>query len=88
MLWAPASEVIVSRLAPPGALGLYVGVATAAAWVGNALAPAVGLNVRASWGDTAMWALVAGVSVAAALLYWHAARAHDGAVAEAALAKS
>jgi predicted MFS family arabinose efflux permease len=88
MLWAPASEVIVSRLAPPGALGLYVGVATAAAWVGNALAPAVGLNVRASRGDTAMWALVAGVAVAAALLYWHAARAHEEAVAEPALVKS
>ena len=77
----------MSRLAPPGAVGLYVGVATAAAWVGNALAPAVGLNVRASWGDTAMWALVAGVAVAAAFLYWHAARAHDGAVAEPALVK-
>ena len=41
MLWAPASEVIVSRLAPPGALGLYVGVATAAAWqhLGHAAPP-------------------------------------------------
>ena len=69
MLWAPASEVIVSRLAPPGGIGLYLGVATAAAWVGNALAPAVGLNVRAAWGDTAMWATVALVAVASALLY-------------------
>jgi Major Facilitator Superfamily len=46
MLWAPGSEALVSRLAPPGTVGVYLGTMGAATWAGAALAPAAGLALR------------------------------------------
>jgi len=74
MLWAPASEALVTRLAPPGTVGVYLGTMGAATWAGAALAPAAGLALRSRWGDGAMWDAVALTAVAAAVLYAAAAR--------------
>jgi hypothetical protein len=76
MLWAPASEAIVARIAPPGQLGAYLGTATAGSWVGNSLTPVAGLQTRAAFGDNAMWVIVAAVSVAGGFLYLRAAGSH------------
>jgi hypothetical protein len=72
MLWAPASEAIVARMAPPGLLGAYLGTATAGTWVGSSLTPVAGLQTRAAFGDGAMWVLVAGASVVGGFLYLRA----------------
>ena len=69
MLWAPASEALVANLAPPGLVGVYLGTANAASWLGLSLAPAVGLTTRAAFGDAGMWLLVAGIGVSGAALY-------------------
>jgi predicted MFS family arabinose efflux permease len=74
MLWAPGSEALVTRLAPPGTVGVYLGTMGAATWAGAALAPAAGLALRSQWGDGAMWAAVALTALAAAVLYAAAAR--------------
>jgi predicted MFS family arabinose efflux permease len=74
MLWAPGSEALVTRLAPPGTIGVYLGTMGAATWAGAALAPAAGLALRSRWGDGAMWASVALTALAAAALYAAAAR--------------
>jgi predicted MFS family arabinose efflux permease len=75
MLWAPGSEALVSRLAPPGTVGVYLGTMGAATWAGAALAPAAGLALRSRWGDGPMWLAVALTALAAAGLYTAAARA-------------
>jgi MFS family permease len=74
MLWAPGSEAIVTRLAPPGSRGVYLGTMGAATWAGAAVAPAAGLALREAFGDTVMWTGVALVSILAAGLYAAAAR--------------
>jgi predicted MFS family arabinose efflux permease len=74
MLWAPGSEALVTRLAPPGTVGVYLGTMGAATWAGAALAPAAGLAIRSRWGDGPMWVAVALTAVAAAALYAVAAR--------------
>jgi predicted MFS family arabinose efflux permease len=74
MLWAPGSEALVTRLAPPGTRGVYLGTMGAATWAGAAVAPAAGLALREAFGDAAMWLGVAIVAVAAAALYAAAAR--------------
>jgi predicted MFS family arabinose efflux permease len=69
MLWAPASEALVANMAPPDLRGLYLGTANAASWTGMALAPAVGLQARAAWGDAGMWIVVLAVGIVGAALY-------------------
>ncbi len=74
MLWAPASEALIANMAPPGLRGLYLGTANAASWTGLALAPAVGLQARAQFGDAGMWIVVMAVGIAGASLYVVACR--------------
>jgi predicted MFS family arabinose efflux permease len=74
MLWAPASEALVAGLAPPGLRGVYLGTANAASWGGMALAPAIGLQARAGFGERGMWLLVAAIAFGGAILYLVAAR--------------
>jgi predicted MFS family arabinose efflux permease len=74
MLWAPASEALVANLAPPDLRGVYLGTANAASWTGMALAPAIGLQTRALFGDAGMWALVLVVGTVGAALYLMACR--------------
>lgn len=74
MLWAPASEALVAGMAPPGLRGVYLGTANAASWGGMALAPALGLQVRAAFGERGMWLLVAATASAGAILYLVAAQ--------------
>jgi predicted MFS family arabinose efflux permease len=66
MLWVPTSQAIVAGLAPADVRGAYMGVFGSMAAVGFALAPFIGLQVRQSFGDAAVWACVAALSVAAA----------------------
>jgi MFS family permease len=74
MLWAPAADAVAAKLAPPEARGAVMGTMGIAMWVGGAMAPALGLRVADTGGDTAMWTLVAVVGLAAAALYWTAVR--------------
>lgn len=69
MLWAPASEALVANLAPPDLRGVYLGTANAASWLGISLAPAIGLQARAAFGDSGMWLLVLATGVVGAGLY-------------------
>jgi predicted MFS family arabinose efflux permease len=69
MLWAPASEAQIADLAPPGLRGVYLGTANAASWLGISLAPAIGLQTRALFGDAGMWLLVAAIGTTGAALY-------------------
>ncbi|HEX2291982.1 MAG TPA: MFS transporter, partial [Gaiellaceae bacterium] len=69
MLWAPASEAMIADLAPPDLRGVYLGTANAASWIGMALAPAIGLQARALWGDAGMWLVTLAISVTGAALY-------------------
>jgi predicted MFS family arabinose efflux permease len=66
MLWVPTSQSVVARFAPSDLRGAYMGVYGSASQAAWALTPFAGLQVRHAFGDTAMWAAVAGVSVAAA----------------------
>jgi MFS family permease len=74
MLWAPASEALVANMAPPGLRGVYLGTANAASWTGMALAPALGLQARAAFGDAGMWLVVLAVGIAGAAAYLVACR--------------
>ena len=69
MLWAPASEALVADLAPPGLRGAYLGTANAASWLGLSLAPAIGLQTRAAFGDAGMWLLILAIGAAGAAVY-------------------
>ncbi|MFI9379636.1 MFS transporter [Kutzneria sp. NPDC052558] len=69
MIWGPASEVVVLRVAPPDRRGAYVGVLTSSIWLGSALAPGIGLPLRAGFGNPALWGAFAGVGVLSAVLY-------------------
>jgi predicted MFS family arabinose efflux permease len=66
MLWVPTSQAIVAGLAPEDVRGAYMGAFGSTAAVGFALAPLLGLRVRQSFGDAAMWTVVASLSVIAA----------------------
>ncbi len=68
MLWVPTSQAIVAGLAPVDLRGAYMGAFGSMAATGFALAPFTGLQVRASYGDEAMWAMFATVSLVSALL--------------------
>ena len=60
MLWVPTSQSIVAGLAPEDLRGAYMGAFGSMAAAGFALAPFTGLQVRAAYGDDAMWAMFAG----------------------------
>jgi MFS family permease len=75
MLWSPTADALVSRLAPAHARGTYMGTAGMSMWLGGAIAPALGLRLRDTWGDGAMWIAIALVSVLGAVLYAAAANA-------------
>ncbi len=75
MLWSPTADALVSRLAPANARGTYMGTAGMSMWLGGAIAPALGLRLRDTWGDGAMWIAIALVSVLGAVLYAAAASA-------------
>ena len=67
MLWVPTSQTVVAGLAPEDVRGAYMGAFGSTAAFGFALGPFVGLQLRGEYGDGAMWAFFAAVSVAAAL---------------------
>jgi dipeptide/tripeptide permease len=66
MLWVPTSQSAVAGLAPADLRGAYMGAFGATAAVGFALAPFIGLQVRNSFGDSAVWMLEAALSLVAA----------------------
>ncbi len=66
MLWVPSSQSVVSRLAPADVRGAYMGAFGMMGSAGWALAPFLGLHVRAAGGDSAMWLMFAGFSLVAA----------------------
>jgi predicted MFS family arabinose efflux permease len=74
MLWVPTSQAIVAGLAPADLRGAYMGAFGSMAAVGFALAPFTGLQVRAAYGDDAMWAMFASISILSAVLGAIAAR--------------
>jgi predicted MFS family arabinose efflux permease len=68
MLWVPTSQTIVAGLAPEDVRGAYMGAFGSMAAIGFALAPFLGLQIRAAYGDAAVWAAVAALSVVAAAI--------------------
>jgi predicted MFS family arabinose efflux permease len=66
MLWVPTSQSVVAGLAPPDLRGAYMGAFGSTAAIGFALAPFIGLQVRKSFGDSAVWVLEAALSLIAA----------------------
>jgi predicted MFS family arabinose efflux permease len=66
MLWVPTSQSVVAGLAPPDIRGAYMGAFGAMGAIGFALAPFIGLQVRKSFGDSAVWVLEAAISLIAA----------------------
>ena len=68
MLWVPTSQAIVAGLAPEDVRGAYMGAFSATGAVGFALAPFLGLQASAVWGDDGMWLMIAVVAVLAAVL--------------------
>jgi len=66
MLWVPTSQSAVAGLAPPDLRGAYLGAFGATAAIGFALAPFIGLQVRKTFGDSAVWMLEAALSLVAA----------------------
>jgi predicted MFS family arabinose efflux permease len=66
MLWVPTSQSVVAGLAPSDIRGAYMGAFGAMGAIGFALAPFIGLQVRKSFGDSAVWVLEAALSLVAA----------------------
>jgi predicted MFS family arabinose efflux permease len=66
MLWVPTSQTIVAGLAPADIRGAYMGAFGAMGAIGFALAPFLGLQVRKSFGDEALWVFEASLSLVAA----------------------
>jgi len=66
MLWVPTSQTAVAGLAPPDLRGAYMGAFGSMGAIGFALAPFIGLQVRKSFGDSAVWMLQAALSLVAA----------------------
>jgi MFS family permease len=75
MLWVPTSQSVASSFAPPDLRGAYMGVYGSASQAAFALAPFAGLQIRAAYGDAAMWRAVAAISLVAAVA--GAAVAHE-----------
>jgi MFS family permease len=68
MLWVPTSQTVVAGLAPEDVRGAYMGAFSGAGAVGFALAPFLGFQTRAVYGDGGMWLLIATAAVIAAVL--------------------
>src|SRR5437588_370714 len=68
MLWVPTSQTIVAGLAPEDVRGAYMGAFGSMAAIGFALGPFLGLQLRATYGDAAVWAAVAALSLVAAVI--------------------
>jgi predicted MFS family arabinose efflux permease len=68
MLWVPTSQTIVAGLAPEDVRGAYMGAFGSMAAAGFALAPFLGLQIRATYGDGAVWLAVAATSLVAAAI--------------------
>src|SRR5919202_1720138 len=68
MLWVPTSQTIVAGLAPEDVRGAYMGAFGSMAAIGFALGPFLGLQIRAAYGDAAVWAAVAVLSLVAAAM--------------------
>jgi len=67
MLWVPTSQMVVAGLAPEDVRGAYMGAFGSTGAFGFALGPFTALQLRGAYGDGAMWAFFAAVSVFAAL---------------------
>lgn len=67
MLWAPTSQAVAARLAPPQLRGTYFGVLSATTGPAWAFAPFVALQVEARAGPEPVWALFAAVALAGAV---------------------
>jgi MFS family permease len=65
MLWIPASQSVVARLAPADLRGAYMGAFGISWSVSWALGPFLGLQVHASAGDGATWLMFAAMSLVA-----------------------
>jgi predicted MFS family arabinose efflux permease len=65
MLWVPSSQSVVAGLAPADIRGAYMGAFGSTAAFGFAFTPFIGLQVRSGFGDAAVWALFAVLSVIA-----------------------
>jgi predicted MFS family arabinose efflux permease len=73
MLWGPPSLGLIARIAPADMRGAYLG-ASGAMWpAAFALGPLIGLQVRSSLGDTAMWVAMAIIACFAIIAYGIAA---------------
>jgi predicted MFS family arabinose efflux permease len=68
MLWVPTSQTIVAGLAPEDVRGAYMGAFGSMSAIGFALGPFLGLQIRAAYGDAAVWAAVAALSLVAAAM--------------------
>src|SRR5919198_3020017 len=68
MLWVPTSQTIVAGLAPEDVRGAYMGAFQSMGAIGFALGPFLGLQIRAAYGDAAVWDAVAALSLVAAAL--------------------
>ncbi len=65
MLWIPASQSVVARLAPPDLRGAYMGAFGISWSVSWALGPFLGLQVHEAAGDGATWLMFASMSLVA-----------------------
>ena len=68
MLWVPASQNAVTRLAPDDLRGAYLGAFRSAPAVGFALCPFFGFQMRAAGGDTAMWLMIGAIAAIGAAI--------------------
>jgi predicted MFS family arabinose efflux permease len=78
MLWVPTSQAVVAALAPEDVRGAYMGAFGSTAAVGFAIGPFVGLQLRGTYGDGAMWLFFAAAGVLAAITGAAAVRAASG----------
>jgi predicted MFS family arabinose efflux permease len=67
MLWVPTSQAVVAAFAPADIRGAYMGVFGSTSSVAFALTPFAGLQLRHAYGDEAMWAGLACISLVAAV---------------------
>jgi predicted MFS family arabinose efflux permease len=74
MLWVPTSQAVAAAFAPDDIRGAYLGAFSGASQVAWAVTPFLGLQVRHAFGDEAMWAGVAAISLVAAVAGAAAAR--------------
>ena len=77
MLWVPTSQAVVAALAPADIRGAYMGAFGSTSAFGFAIGPLVGLQIRSSFGDTAMWMGFAVIALLAAATGAAAVRGHD-----------